>query len=68
MATVPSSKISEGFGVPAMKIKERKDLDKALDDMLAKEGPFLLEIEVQKEGNIFPMVPAGGTVSEIRLE
>ena len=62
------SKISEGFGVPAMKITEREELDKALDDLLAKEGPCLLEIEVQKEGNIFPMVPAGGTVSEIRLE
>jgi len=62
------SKIAEGFGVPAMKITEREELDKALDDLLAKEGPCLLEIEVQKEGNIFPMVPAGGTVSEIRLE
>ena len=62
------TKIAEGFGVPATKITERIDLDKALDDLLAKEGPCLLEIEVQKEGNIFPMVPAGGTVSEMRLE
>ncbi len=54
------SKIAEGFGVPAMKITERSELDKALDDLLAKEGPCLLEIEVQKEGNIFPMVPSGG--------
>lgn len=68
LANPDFSKIAEGFGVPAMKITDRKDLDQALDDMLAKEGPCLLEIEVQKEGNIFPMVPAGGTVSEIRLE
>ena len=60
--------ISEGFGVPAKKISDRKDLDQALDDLLAVEGPFLLEIEVQKEGNIFPMVPAGASVSEIRLD
>jgi acetolactate synthase I/II/III large subunit len=62
------SKIAEGFGVPAKKITEREDLDKALDDMLAKEGPCLLEIEVKQEGNVFPMVPAGASVSDIRLE
>ncbi len=61
-------KIAEGFGVPAKKITEREDLDKALDDLLAKEGPCVLEIEVGKEGNIFPMVPAGASVSDIRLE
>jgi acetolactate synthase-1/2/3 large subunit len=62
------SKIAEGFGVPAKKISDRKDLDKALDDLLSREGPCLLEIEVEKEGNIFPMVPAGASVSEIRLD
>jgi acetolactate synthase-1/2/3 large subunit len=62
------TKISEGFGVPARKITDRKDLDKALDELLAKEGPCVLEIEVRQEGNIFPMVPAGASVSDIRLE
>lgn len=61
-------KIAEGFGVPAKKITEREDLDKALDDLLAKEGPCVLEIEVKQEGNIFPMVPSGASVSEIRLD
>jgi acetolactate synthase-1/2/3 large subunit len=60
--------ISEGFGVPAKKITRREELDQALDDLLAREGPCLLEIEVQQEGNIFPMVPAGASVSDIRLE
>ena len=61
-------KIAEGFGVPAVKISDRDDLDKALDDLLAIEGPCLLEIEVQQKGNIFPMVPSGASVSDIRLE
>ena len=61
-------KIAEGFGVPSIKITDREDLDKALDDLLAREGPCLLEIEVRQEGNIFPMVPAGASVSEIRLD
>jgi acetolactate synthase-1/2/3 large subunit len=60
--------IAEGFGVPASKITDRNDLDQALKDLLASEGPGVLEVEVKQEGNIFPMVPAGGTVSEIRLE
>ena len=61
-------KISEGFGVPARSILERNELDRALDELLAHEGPFVLEVEVEQEGNIFPMIPAGGTVSEMRLE
>jgi acetolactate synthase-1/2/3 large subunit len=62
------TKIAEGFGVPARKITDRKELDEALDELLAREGPGLLEVEVQKEGNIFPMVTAGASVSDIRLE
>jgi acetolactate synthase-1/2/3 large subunit len=62
------TKIAGGFGVPAKRIEGRDELDGALDELLAHEGPFLLEVEVQKEGNIFPMIPAGGTVSEMRLE
>jgi acetolactate synthase-1/2/3 large subunit len=61
-------KISEGFGVPAKRISDRADLESSLKDLLAHEGPFVLEVEVQKEGNIFPMVPAGASVSEIRLD
>ena len=62
------TKISEGFGVPARKITLREELNEALRSLLASEGPGLLEVEVQQEGNIFPMIPSGGTVSEIRLE
>jgi acetolactate synthase-1/2/3 large subunit len=61
-------KISEGFGIPARKISDREDLKQAIEDLIDTKGPFLLEIECEKEVNIFPMVPAGGTVSEMRLE
>jgi acetolactate synthase-1/2/3 large subunit len=60
--------ITEGFGVPAGMVSERSELEQAIKDMLEREGPFMLEVKVQKEGNIFPMVPAGGTVSEMRLD
>lgn len=62
------TKISEGFGVPARKITKREELDSSLEEMLNREGPCVLEIEVLQEGNIFPMVPSGASVSDIRLD
>jgi len=61
-------KIAEGFGISGKKITKREELSKALDDLLIFDGPSLLEIKVMKEANVLPMVPAGGTVSEMRLE
>jgi acetolactate synthase I/II/III large subunit len=60
--------ISEGFGIPAKKINHREELASAMEDLVKVKGPFLLEVECEKEVNIFPMVPAGGTVSEMRIE
>ncbi len=61
-------KLADAFGIPGRKISEREDVQAALADMLAHEGPYLLEIEVEKHGNVFPMVPAGAGISDIRLE
>jgi acetolactate synthase-1/2/3 large subunit len=60
--------VSEGFGVPSAQLTKREDMVQAIKDLLAVDGPFVLEVKVEKEGNIFPMVPAGGTVSEMRLD
>jgi acetolactate synthase-1/2/3 large subunit len=60
--------IARGFGIDGKKISERKDLDGTIEEMLSHDGPFLLEVAVEKEGNVFPMVPAGASVSDIRLE
>jgi len=60
--------IARGFGIDGKKVSEREDLDGTIEDMLNHEGPFLLEVTVEKEGNVFPMVPAGASVSDIRLE
>ena len=56
------------FGIPAKKISAREDLNQAIDGLIKTKGPFLLEVDCEKEVNIFPMIPAGGTVSEMRLE
>lgn len=60
--------ISEGFGVPSKQVSKREELEQTIKDLISVEGPFMLEVKVQKEGNIFPMIPAGGTVSEMRLD
>lgn len=60
--------ISKGYGVPAKRVEKRENLSDAIEEMLTTEGPFLLEVMVEKEANVFPMVPSGACVSEIRLE
>jgi acetolactate synthase I/II/III large subunit len=61
-------KLSEGFRIEAQRVSEREKLEAALDKMLQHDGPFLLEVNVEKEGNVFPMVPTGAGVSEMILE
>ena len=61
-------KISEGFGVEAQRVSERGDLGPALDKMLAADHAFLLELVVEQEENVFPMVPAGHSITDVRLE
>ncbi len=60
--------VAKGFYIPGEKVEERKDLGEALDRMLQSEGPYLLDIKVLKEHNVFPMVPTGASADEIRLK
>lgn len=60
-------KVIDGFSIPAKKVVERKDLKNSLIEMLDAKGPYFLVITVEKEGNVFPMVEPGSSVSEIRL-
>ena len=61
-------KIAEAYHIPARKSEKREDLQDAIKEMLAAEGPFFLEAVVGKEDNVFPMVPAGAGCAEILLE
>ncbi|MEA1899095.1 MAG: thiamine pyrophosphate-dependent enzyme, partial [Bacteroidota bacterium] len=61
-------KIAEGYGITAKKVVARKDLEQSINTMLESEGPYLLEVMVEKEGNIFPMIEPGDSVSEIKLK
>ena len=60
--------IAKGYRIRAKRVKKRKDLDSAIKEMMDSEEPFFLEICVEKEDNVFPMIPSGASVSDIRLE
>lgn len=59
--------IAKGYSIEAVKITERKDVDQALDVMLNSKGAYLLEVVVEQEENVFPMIETGASVSDIRL-
>ncbi len=61
-------KLSESYHIPAQRVENRENLNSAFDQWLNTEGSSLLEIVVEKEENVFPMVPSGSCVSKIRLE
>ena len=61
-------KIAEGFGVSGKNIRHPHELQQAIQEMLDHDGPYLLHVSVEKEENIFPMVPSGHGVGEIVLE
>ena len=60
-------KIAEGYFIKARKVTERKDLADAVKEMIKSDEPYFLEVAVEKENNVFPMIPTGSSVSEIRL-
>jgi acetolactate synthase-1/2/3 large subunit len=59
--------LSNEYNIDEKKISDRNNLKEGLTTMLEKKGPYLLEIIVGKENNVFPMVPQGCSVAEIRL-
>ena len=61
-------KIAEAYQIPAERVDRRDRLAKAIDRMLTVRGPYLLEVMVKQEDNVFPMIPAGAGVDDILLE
>lgn len=61
-------KIADGYGISGKKVLHRPELSAAVDEMLKSKGPYVLEVSIEKEDNVFPMVPTGASVSEVMLE
>ena len=61
-------KIVEGYNIKARKVSERNDLSEAIQEMIASKESYFLEVCVEMEENVFPMIPTGSSVSDIRLK
>lgn len=68
MDTPDFVKIAEAYDIKSSKVTKREYLNEAIDEMLKHNGAYVLEVSVEKEANIFPMIAPGKSVSEIRLE
>lgn len=60
--------IVNAYNIKGEVVHKREELDGALSRMLDHKGPYLLEVKIEKEANILPMIPPGASVSEVRLE
>jgi acetolactate synthase-1/2/3 large subunit len=59
--------IAKGYHIDAKRVTKREELDQAVGEMIASDKPYFLEVCVEKEDNVFPMIPTGASVSDIRL-
>lgn len=60
--------IAKGYQIDAKRVTKREELDQAVGEMIASDKPYFLEVCVEKEDNVFPMIPTGASVSDIRLQ
>ena len=59
--------IAKGYYIDSERVNDRNDLKPAVERMIKSKKPYVLEICVEKEDNVFPMIPSGASVSDVRL-
>lgn len=59
--------IAKGYHIDAKRVTKREELADAVKEMIASDSAYFLEVCVEKEDNVFPMIPSGASVSDIRL-
>lgn len=60
--------LAAAFGIKGRSVDKPRDLDAALNEAVAEPGPYLLNVQVSPEENVFPMIPSGGAVNEMILQ
>lgn len=60
--------IAKAYGLASQKVTSRDQLDKAVQEMIDHKGAYVLEVVVEQEDNVFPMIPTGASISDILLE
>ena len=58
-------KIAEAYGIPGLKVKNKREVIPAIEKAMEHLGPFLIDFVVEPEENVFPMVPPGATLAEV---
>ena len=61
-------KIAEGYGIEGNRVSKREDLSAEIKKMVASKNSYFLEVMIEMEDNVFPMIPSGASVSDIRLK
>jgi acetolactate synthase-1/2/3 large subunit len=59
--------IANAYNIPTKLVTKREDLDDAISDMIKSDNSFLLVVNVQEQSLVYPMTPAGGSVTTILL-
>ncbi|GAL66109.1 acetolactate synthase large subunit [Jejuia pallidilutea] len=59
--------IAKGYSINGKRVTKREELADAVKEMMASKSSYFLEVCVEKEDNVFPMIPSGASVSDIRL-
>ena len=62
------TKIAQAYNIPARQISKPEEIEEALTEMIEAKGPYLLEVSVRTDENVFPMVPVGASLSNLILE
>ena len=57
-------KLADAYGIPALRVEHQEDVANALQEAKAYDGPFLIEFVVERETNVYPMVPPGGSLGD----
>ena len=60
--------IAKAYNIQSRKVSDRSELDDAIAEMLHFKGAYLLEVEVETKGMVYPMVPAGKSVTDILID
>ncbi|NLM31015.1 MAG: biosynthetic-type acetolactate synthase large subunit, partial [Methanomicrobiales archaeon] len=58
-------RIANAYGVEGIMVDEKEDVREALKTALATDGPYVLDFRIEREENVFPMVPAGAAINEM---
>jgi acetolactate synthase-1/2/3 large subunit len=60
-------KLSESYGIAAKRVEDKKDVEQTLIEMINYKGPYILDIKIEREENVYPMVPGGAPLSDMIL-